>query len=316
MRRMITAVLALCMCTMGISKALAGPGCCAKKGAEAKMTSTGCCKAGFPTMAMMVGEKSYECPVEAKKAAEAAHSKVIYVVADKKFDCPDAATVALADASEAYVNHFTMIACVVDGKVMYCGEDCDKTGKPIASASCCKSGSKASMVKAEGGSCKGSSAVAVKSEGSGCSHGSTAVAAKSEGGCTKGAKSEDHGNGGGYKSGTVVKVSADGKSEKACCMSGKNVKFMVAGRTYDKIEAAQKASDEVMAAANKVQMKFIVDGKEVDCSSKVCPVAKKEGKVVYVVADEKLKCEYAARIALAKAKYEAARGTAEKLAKI
>src|SRR5262245_42340060 len=111
MRRLITAVLALCVCSWGISKVFAGEGCC-KKAAEAKMASaSGCCKAGFPAMAMMVGDKSYQCPVEAKKAAEAAHGKIVYLVADKKFECPDAAWSALADASEDYVNHFTMIAC-------------------------------------------------------------------------------------------------------------------------------------------------------------------------------------------------------------
>ena len=85
-----------------------------------------------------------------------------------------------------------------------------------------------------------------------------------------------------------------------------------AGREFDKWEDAVKARDEAMSAVAKVKMTYLVDGKAVDCCSKVCPKAKEAGKVKFVVGEDNMDCEYKARVALAKAKYDAVRNSNNK----
>ena len=104
---------------------------------------------------------------------------------------------------------------------------------------------------------------------------------------------------------------------KAHCESfaaqGKTVKYRVVGRDFDTWDDAVEARDQASAAAKKVGMKYIVDGKEVACASQVCPKAKAAGKVVYVVSGEKMECQYRARAALAKAQCKAAKEACTKL---
>lgn len=316
MRRMILSVVAFAAaCSIGMASAFAGPGCCSAGKAASMAKKDGCCKEGFPTMVMMVGEKSYQCPMSADKAAKESHGKIVYLVGEKKYDCKDAATVALADASEEYVSRFMSVACVVDGKVKYCDDvaTCSKSvGKTVSAggASCGKSATVVATKSETGSTCtKGKdgeikSAMA-KSEGSTCTKGkdgeAKTVLAKTEGGsscCKSGAKT------------AMAKGEGSG-----CCKDAKSVKYMVAGRTFDSYDAASKAREQAMTAVKTVSMKYIVDGKEVGCSSQVCPKAKADGKVTYVVNNEKMTSESDARIAAAKAKYEAARSAAEKLAK-
>lgn len=310
MRRLFTLAAALaCVCSFTAASVYAGPGCCsadkdkATKMAKSDASCTKTCGGtteGFPTMAMVVNGKSYECCMSAAKAAKDAKTGIIYQVADQKFDCKDKAMAALADVSEEYVENYMTIACVADGKVMLCK---DKT-------SCCaEKGAKGATVsaKSEGGTCTKSgektTAVAAKSDNAGCcKSGAKAIAAKSEGCCKDGAK---------------AKAVAMTKEEiEACCKNAKEVKYMVMGRTFKTRDEAAKARESAMTAVKPIAMKYIVDGKEVSCASEVCPTAKAEGKVKYMVNKDKMDCEIEARIALAKAKFEAARDFAEKLAKI
>ena len=328
MKRIVQlSVVLACICSWSVLAALAvdpattgsKSGCSKDKAKSASCMAT--CNgspSGFPAMVMTVNGKKFDCCIAAGKAAKEADTKVVYMIGEQKFECPDAAMVALADASEQFVDRYLSIACVADGKVMYCKD----------SAACC-SGHTA-MAKSEGGACphaaKGSAdvssashggekTIAAKSEG-GCSHGATAMAkseGKSEAGCAHGATAMAKADGCCH-GGSAVAMS--GKDIEACCKNAKEVKYMVCGRTFKSRDEAATAREKTVEALTTVKMTYVVDGKDVDCASKVCPVAKKEGKVVYVVGTEKMKCEFQARVALAKAKYETARDTAEKLAKL
>jgi len=275
MKRVAMSALALaCMCCFAVSSVNAGGECCKSKEAAAKMASAkdgksgcssakmaGCCdKDGFPSMAMMVGDKSIACPMEAEKVATEKKAKIVYVVAGEKYECKEKAAEALADAAEEFTDHYISVACVVNGNPIYCASGASKCSDKAEAT--CKSGEKA------------------KTE-------TTKVAAKTE-----------------------------GKDE--CCMSkaGAKVKYMVLGKTYDKMADAEKAREEAMVAVKKVSMKVMVDGKETSCD-KVCPDAEKAGKVNYMVNGEKITCKTKARIMMAKAKYEAAKSAMEKkMAKI
>lgn len=288
MKRVAMSIVALaCMCCFAVSTVNAGGECCKAKAEAAKLAAakdgkSGCCssaktagccdKDGFPTMAMMVGDKSMACPMEAEKVAKESKGKIVYVVAGEKYECKEKAAAALADEAEVFADHFISVACVVNGNPIYCD----------------------SMSKG------------------GCSEkGATKVAAKGEGCSMSGEK----------KTGTseTTKVAAKGeKSEEGCCMSkaGAKVKYMVLGKTFDKMADAEKARDEVMPAVKKVSMKAMIDGKEVACDE-VCPDAEKAGKVTYMVNGEKVQCKIKARVMTAKAKYEAAKNAMEKkMAKI
>lgn len=269
MKRVISTVVALGLgLGFGLSQAQAGPACCKSK---AKTASASCsAKAAglgdFPTMLTRVGDETFQCPKAAEKAASEGDAKIVYVVAGEEFGSKDKALAALAVASEEYVRKFTSIACVVDGKVIYCD----------AKAKGCSKG-------------KGASALA----------GAESDAKEDKGGCPF------------SKKGKAALAKAKGGD---CC---KNARFLVVGRTFDKRADAEKARDAALASIKKVKMTYIVEGKEVDCSSKVCPMAKKAGKVEYVIGDEKTCCETTARVTLARMQYEAAKKAAdEKLAKL
>jgi hypothetical protein len=152
MRRIVNLLVVLtCICSWSVSAALAGDAGCSKDKAKSASCTATCNggPSGFPVMVMTVDGKKFDCCVAAGKAAKEANSKVIYTIGEQKFDCPDAATAALADASEQFVDRYLTIACVADGKVMYCKD----------SAGCCSSGHGA-MAKAEGKSCGGDKATA------------------------------------------------------------------------------------------------------------------------------------------------------------
>ncbi|MEK6644562.1 MAG: hypothetical protein AABZ08_11700 [Planctomycetota bacterium] len=304
MRRMTNLALAMaCVCSFTAATVYAGPACSGDKAKMAKSEGS-CTKTcggtteGFPTMAMMVSGKSYDCCMSAAKAAKEAKTGIIFQVADQKFENKDKAMAALADVSEQYVENYMTVACVADGKVMLCK---DKT-------SCCaEKAAKGATVsaKSEGTCAKGETKTA-KAEGSACCKGgakTTATVAKADGCCSK--------------DGAKAKAVAMTKEEiETCCKNAKEVKYMVVGRTFKTHDEALKAREKTLDTVKTIAMTYVVDGKEVKCSTEVCPKAKADGKVVYVVNKEKMECEIEARIALAKAKFEAARDFAEKLAKI
>ena len=297
MKRIAMSIVALaCMCCF-VANVNAGGECCKSKATGTTVAEkSGCCKgeSEFPTMTMMVGDKKIGCPVEAEKVATESKSKVIYVVDGEKYECKEKAYAALADAAEVYADHFTTVACVVNGNPIYCdsmskggcSEKAGATKVAAKSEGCCKAGDKAKTGQSE----------------------TTKVAAKG---------GEGHGQctGDKAKSGETTKVAAksEAKEEGGCCMSkaGANVKYMVLGKTFDKMADAEKARDEVLAAVKKVNFKAVVDGKEVACDE-VCPNAEKAGKVTYMVNGEKVECKTKARIMTAKAKYEAAKGAMDK----
>ena len=172
-------------------------------------------------------------------------------------------------------------------------------------------GSKAAIAKSEGKTCS-SKATLAKSEGKTCG-GKAAVAKGDAKGCcaskAKLAKSE------GKTCGSKAS-SCSTKLAKACC-KGDSVKYLVTGRTFDAWQGAIKARDAARAAAKSVKMTFIVDGKAVSCSTKVCPQAKEAGKVQFVIGEEKVNDEVQARILLTKAQFAAAKKAGnESLAKL
>ena len=81
--------------------------------------------------------------------------------------------------------------------------------------------------------------------------------------------------------------------------------YRVAGRNFKTYEEAAAARDKAIEAMKGVKMAYVVDGKKVDCSSKVCPTMKKAGKVKFVVDKTETNCELQARVSLAKAQMEA-----------
>ncbi len=265
-RAWILALALVVACSWGVTPAWAGPGCC--KSTNAKTASASCSiDSDFPKMVMMVGDKSFDCPMAAEKAATEGKSKIVYAVAGEKFECKDKAMEALACASEGYIKRFTSVATVVDGKVIFASDkSCSSTCGSSASASA-KDGKK---------SC--------------CMAGASAKAAA----CSSKVVFM-----------TQSQIDAEVKNAKV-------VKYVVAGKSFDCPKEAAKVRDEAVAAIKLVSMKYIVDGKEVGSSTEVCPMAKKAGKVQYMVNGEKTPCETTARISLAKAQYEALTKKAEK----
>jgi hypothetical protein len=273
-RGMLTALALSIVCGLAVGDALAGPGCGGDQKTEANKTAS-CASSSeasaFPTMVMMVGEKTYHCPLAAQQAADRAEAKIIYAVGTEKFDNKDKALEALAAASESYTEKFLSIGCITDGKVVYC---CDKTtsGEKTAAGHTC--GAKA-KTGTEGGE-SGGSAKTVSTEG-------------------KGPTCRSHG-------------AATAGEDKVVWDKSKCSKFVVAGRTFNSWEDAVKARDAAREAAEQVKLAYLVDGKTVDSGEKVCPKAKAAGKVQFIVNEEKTDSEPNARVLLAKAKCAAAEG--------
>lgn len=303
MRRGLLIILSVALvCGLVVTATYAGPGCGAHK-AKAESGKSGCgqksaCHAGdFPTITMKVGDKAYQCWGTAEKAAKQNGSKIVFAVGEQVFDDQDKAVMALAEAAEGYVGKFTAIACVVDGKLVYC----DEGAKSGWSAAC-----KAKCEKASAGGSKANTS-------KGCGGKSNAT---KDGGSKVGKDSTGKASGeviaiGGSSCGSKVKAGAVAKAgSKACCAKGtasKATSFFVLGREFKTYEAASKARDTAASALDKVKMTYIVDGEKVDCASKVCPKAKAAGKVQYVVNETKVNCEYSARVTLAQAQFEAAK---------
>lgn len=292
--------------------AWAGPGCCKSKqdSKDTKLSSLTACSMGeFPHLTMMVGDKEFDCPMAADKAAEEKGAKVRFAVAGEQFDCKDKAMATLADVSERFVGRYTTIAAVVDGKTIYCAEDmtgcCKSKTASAEGSSCSKSKAALASAKDEGSSCSKSKAALAsdKSEGSSCCK-SKAALAKAEGkACASACKKES--------------FACVSKEEFAKAIKTDGAKFIVLARNFDSYDDAVKARAAAMDAMKVVMMTYVVEGKEVDCSSKVCPMAKKAGKVEYVIGETKTNCEVSARISMAKAQFDAAKKAADqKLAKM
>ena len=328
-RFVLVAVAFAAVCAFTTDLAWAGPGCCKSKqdGKDTKLSSMTACSMGeFPHLTMLVGDKEFDCPMAADKAAEEKGAKVRFAVAGEQFDCKDKAMTALADVSERFVGRYTTIAAVVDGKTIYCAEDmsgcCKSKTASAEGSSCSKSKAALASAKGEGSSCSKSKAALAsdKSEGSSCSKSKAALASdKSKGSsCCKSkaalAKAEGKSCASACKKESFAVVSKD---EFAKVIKTDGAKFIVLARNFDSYDDAVKARAAAMDAMKVVKMTYVVEGKEVDCSSKVCPMAKKAGKVEYVIGETKTNCEVSARISMAKAQFDAAKKAADqKLAKI
>ncbi|OWY72178.1 hypothetical protein B7486_04460 [cyanobacterium TDX16] len=345
-RFVLVAVAFAAVCAFTTDLAWAGPGCCKSKqdGKDTKLSSLTACSMGeFPHLTMLVGDKEFDCPMAADKAAEEKGAKVRFAVAGEQFDCKDKAMTALADVSERFVGRYTTIAAVVDGKTIYCAEDmggcCKSKTASAEGSSCSKSKATLASDKSEGSSCSKSKAALAsdKSEGSSCSKSKAALASdKSEGSScskSKAALASDKSKGSSCCKSKAALAKAEGKScasackkESFACVSKDEfakaiktdgAKFIVLARNFDSYDDAVKARAAAMDAMKVVKMTYVVEGKEVDCSSKVCPMAKKAGKVEYVIGETKTNCEVSARISMAKAQFDAAKKAADqKLAKI
>lgn len=311
-RFVLVAVAFAAVCAFTTNLAWAGPGCCKSKqdSKDTKLSSLTACSMGeFPHLTMMVGDKEFDCPAAADKAAEEKGAKVRFAVAGEQFDCKDKAMTALADVSERFVGRYTTIAAVVDGKTIYCAEDmsgcCKSKTASAEGSSCSKSKAALASAKSEGSSCSKSKAALAsdKGEGSSCSK-SKAALAKAEGkACASACKKES--------------FACVSKDEFAKAIKTDGAKFIVLARNFDSYDDAVKARAAAMDAMKVVKMTYVVEGKEVDCSSKVCPMAKKAGKVEYVIGETKTHCEVSARISMAKAQFDAAKKAGDqKIAKI
>lgn len=311
-RFVLVAVAFAAVCAFTTNLAWAGPGCCKSKqdSKDTKLSSLTACSMGeFPHLTMMVGDKEFDCPMAADKAAEEKGVKVRFAVAGEQFDCKDKAMTALADVSERFVGRYTTIAAVVDGKTIYCAEDmsgcCKSKTASAEGSSCSKSKAALASAKSEGSSCSKSKAALAsdKGEGSSCSK-SKATLAKAEGkACASACKKES--------------FACVSKDEFAKAIKTDGAKFIVLARNFDSYDDAVKARAAAMDAMKVVKMTYVVEGKEVDCSSKVCPMAKKAGKVEYVIGETKTHCEVSARISMAKAQFDAAKKAGDqKIAKI
>ena len=253
MKRVAMSIVALaCMCCFAVSTVNAGGECCKGKDAAAKTASAkdgkagccggakmaGCCdKDGFPTMAMMVGDKSIACPVEAEKVAKESKSKVIYVVAGEKYECKDKATAALADEAEVFADHFITVACVVNGNPIYCDSASKCSGKSEA-AGCCKAGEKAKTGTSE----------------------TTKVAAKSDekSGCCM------------EKAGATVKYMVLGKTfdKKADAEKARDEVMVAVKKVSMKVmcDGKEVSCDKVCPEAEKAgKVNYMVNGEKVNC---------------------------------------------------
>src|SRR5262245_36345138 len=117
---------------------------CDKSKAECKASCSGESAVALshcmPKMVMTVGEKTYNCPVEAAAAAKKDGKSVVYTVAGHKYDCQEKAMTAYADVLDDFVVKFASVRTKEECEKACSGSGCCSGEK---SASCCSSGSKA-----------------------------------------------------------------------------------------------------------------------------------------------------------------------------
>lgn len=279
MKRTMTFVLVLTLvCGLTVAVADAGGPGCAGKSKDGKIAKTcdsskrSCELGAFPAMVMKVGDKTYECPAEAGQAAAGHGEQITYWVCDQSFTDKNEAIVALAAASEKYVEKFTRIGYLKDGKVEFCADS--------AGGKNCPGKGMGQKVAHGGKTCGQTSGEKVAHDGETCRH------------------------------------DRDEKAVKGRHNSSQQHKFYVLGREFKTWDEAVQARDEAVTAMKKTKMTYLVDGKEVDGCEKVCPKAKADGKVQFVVGETKTNCENYARCTLARCQYEVARSVGERLAKL
>lgn len=113
-------------------KCATGEGSCAKCEGGCPITTA---MENLPQLTFMVGEEKACCSASAASLAKKHNLPMMFVVADKQFDNEGDAMVALADATEAYVNELTQPhTCKVSGKTSLAGADigCSDKASKIA----------------------------------------------------------------------------------------------------------------------------------------------------------------------------------------
>lgn len=280
--------LALVAAVMTSVSFAGGEGCqktCDKSKSDAKLTAAECKSSGcnlsncMPKMTMMVGEKSFECPMAASECAKKDGGKVKYAVGKKTYDCQEEAMTAYADVMDDFVAKFATVRTMEECMASCSGSACCSKGdaKTVAAKgdACCASKGDAKTVAAK------SEATCSKDKGD-----AKTVAAKGEGCCSA-------------SKATMAKVGKDGKPV---------VMYCVAGQTFECKDKAEKASKVAMAAMKDVAMKYRVGEKDFCCDKMAGDEMKKTNaaKMSYVVGKDTMDCKVKARIALDRAKVEAA----------
>lgn len=287
MKKLSTLLAVACMCSLAVSAATAGPGCCMKDAKDAKMVKASgqCTKSGeacasmtqqFPAMKVVVGDQSYcweSQMADAYKAMKAPGAKPVFVVNSKEYTNAAEAFDAYVCAAECYKTGFMSVSYQDGDAWKMVDMDCCTAGT-MEGKSCCAA--KSGMTSAKAGSC------AAKAEG-------TAMA-KGEG-CAKSGEA-------------MAKVDY-----------AKFKKFRVAGHEYTSYADAVAAQKRAVESVKQVKMAYEFDGKTVDCESKVCPTAMKDGKVMYVIGTEKIPCPVTAKVKMAKAQCEAAKKALDSMAR-
>lgn len=107
--------------------------------------------------------------------------------------------------------------------------------------------------------------------------------------------------------GTMTKVAFVVDGEKTCCPKDaakiakgdkSKIQYRVASVSFKNAELANAAAKQAKAAADSIQMKYVVDGKEYKCHKEAGTCAHTKEKMVYKVGDHNMKCSMAAQAAL------------------
>jgi len=264
---------AAALCT----NALAGGDECQKSCSQTKSGCTegslsACATKAMPKMVVMVGDKTFECPMSAGDCAKKEGKPVVYSVNGKKFEDQEKAFVAYADAMDQFVVRFTAVRTMEE-----CMKDC---GSSCASDACTSNAKTCDATKST------------------CTAGkNTGVTGTTGGTCTK--------SGGASKD--TTKVAAGGCCEKDGKVASAANVFCVAGQCFDSRDKADKAAQVVAVAIKEVKLSYKVGEKSFCCDKMAGEEATKTSqKIMYVVGQDCTPCNIMGRVNLAKAKVAAA----------
>lgn len=260
MRKFLFGATFVVAAAMLAQNTFAGPSCCSKKAKADTVAATSSCsktKTSCNSPATTVAAKS-SCSDSAD-----GFPQIRYMVAGEAYDSQPEAWAALADASEEYMTRFTTVACVVDGKVKYCGDNsCASKGKTASAANCDSKpktrARKVAMTTVQRSCCGSKKAALAKADDANCSKSKTEqvqlASAKSERTCPL--------------TGKVVTVDANGKS--SCC-----------DKPCDKEADIKTVAAESQSGCSKSKTAALVkadDAKSGCCKSKMAKLAKAETK--------------------------------------
>lgn len=283
------ALIVVCaLCTSGL---IAGGDECQKacdKAGKAACTEGGSCtlSAGIaksmPQWAVLVGDKTFECPMAAAEVAKKEGKSIVYLVAGKKFDNQEKAMVAYADALDTFVTKFTSVRTMEE-----CMAECAGSSGSACSDSA-KASCDATKVSADAAA-KSACCEKTKDTGVTGATGDAQVALKSD-----------------AKGGAKVTTGGECRSNDSKATNAKAV-FCVAGQCFDSKDKAVKAAQVVTVAIKDVNLGYRVGSKNFYCDKMAGDeAAKTSQQIVFVVGENTTQCKVTARITLAKARLAAA----------